>query len=245
MKLKDFFEQNPRTALGFSGGTDSSYLLYAALKYGRQVGAYYVKTPFQPQFELEDAKRLSGQLGAGLTVLEHDILSYRDIAANPQNRCYYCKRAIFGLIARHAAADGFTILIDGTNASDDEGDRPGMLALRELSVRSPLRECGITKDELRRLSREAGLFTWEKPAYACLATRIPAGEEITAQKLELVEKSERLLFEMGFSDLRVRLRGRTARLELPASQHAAAIDRWGDILAALGNFDRVELTERP
>ena len=106
------------------------------------------------------------------------------------------------------------MLLDGTNASDDAGDRPGMRALRELSVRSPLRECGLTKAEIRRLSREAGLFTWDKPAYACLSTRIRTGEEITLQKLKQTEKAEGFLFGLGFRDFRVRMVGNTAKLEL-------------------------------
>ena len=113
-----------------------------------------------------------------------------------------------------ARRDGHTLLLDGTNASDDAGDRPGMRALRELSVRSPLRECGLTKAEIRRLSREAGLFTWDKPAYACLATRIRTGEEITLQKLKQTEKAEGFLFELGFRDFRVRMVDNTAKLEL-------------------------------
>lgn len=244
MDLKAFFKENPSVALGFSGGTDSSYLLYAALKYGARVGAYFVKTAFQPQFELEDAKRLAAQLGAELTVIERDILSVPEVRKNPQTRCYYCKHAIFGMIARRAAEDGWPLIIDGTNASDDAADRPGMLALSELCVRSPLRECGITKAQVRALSKEAGLFTWNKPAYACLATRIPAGEEITAEKLSLVEHSEDSLFKMGFSDFRVRLRGASARLELPEGQHPTALKRWDEICAELSAFEDIELAVR-
>ena len=184
MTLSRFFRENPRAALGFSGGVDSAYLLYAALTAGAQVKAYYVKSPFQPRFELEDARHLAGDLHADLRELQVDVLSSPTVTANPPDRCYHCKRVIFRTIAAAAAEDGFPVLLDGTNASDDAGDRPGMRALRELSVRSPLRECGLTKAEIRRLSREAGLFTWDKPAYACLATRIRTGEEITLQKLK-------------------------------------------------------------
>ena len=106
---------------------------------------YYIKTAFQPEFEFEDAKRLCREIGAELTVLELDALSDPAVAANPADRCYHCKRNLFGTLAARALADGYTLLLDGTNASDDAGDRPGMRALRELSVRSPLRECGLTK----------------------------------------------------------------------------------------------------
>ena len=214
MDLQQFFKENPRVAIAFSGGVDSSYLLYAALRYGARVRAYYVNSAFQPRFELEDARRLAGDLHADLRELQVDVLSSPTVTANPPDRCYHCKRVIFRTIAAAAAEDGFPVLLDGTNASDDAGDRPGMRALRELSVRSPLRECGLTKAEIRRLSREAGLFTWDKPAYACLATRIRAGEEITLQKLKQTEKAEGFLFGLGFRDFRVRMVGNTAKLEL-------------------------------
>jgi len=218
MTLSDFFTQNPRVALAFSGGVDSAYLLWAAKHHGAQVHAYYVKSPFQPQFELDDARRLAGQLDVPITVLPLDVLSCEQIAANPANRCYFCKKRIFSAILSAAAADGFSLLLDGTNASDAEDDRPGMKALRELQVRSPLRECGLTKDDVRRLSKEAGLFTWDKPAYACLATRIPAGEVITEKKLQATERAEQYLFSLGFSDFRIRMYHGDARLQLPAHQ---------------------------
>ena len=218
MTLEEFFTQNPRPALAFSGGVDSAYLLYAAHRAGAEVRAYYVSSAFQPQFELEDAKRLAGSLSVPLTVLSVDILSNRTVTANPSDRCYHCKKAIFSAILAAAEADGHTPVLDGTNASDQVSDRPGMRALRELGVRSPLRECGLTKPEVRRLSREAGLFTWDKPAYACLATRIPTGTAITRANLEQTERAERFLAGLGFTDFRVRLLGGAAKLQLPVSQ---------------------------
>ncbi len=181
MTLETFFREVPRAAVAFSGGTDSAFLLWAAKKQGCQIQAYYIHTAFQPRFELEDARRLAGELGIPMQVIDMDILGVPEAAQNGPRRCYYCKRALFTRLREQAAKDGYTVLLDGTNASDDAGDRPGMQALRELRVRSPLRECGITKDMVRSLSREAGLFTWEKPAYACLATRIPTGTEITRE----------------------------------------------------------------
>ena len=183
MTLEEFFRDNPRAALAFSGGTDSAFLLWAAARYGAQVRAYFVKTSFQPAFELRDAERLARELSMPMTVVEGDILAVPGAAENGPERCYHCKRALFTRLTEAARADGFSLLIDGTNASDDAGDRPGMRALRELSVCSPLRECGLTKEEVRRLSREAGLFTWNKPAYACLATRIPTGTRISRETL--------------------------------------------------------------
>lgn len=233
MTLEAFFKENPKTALAFSGGVDSSYLLCAAMQAGAEVRAYYVKTVFQPEFEYEDAMRLAKQLGVEVTVLRLDALCDPQVTANPANRCYYCKRNIFGSIWRAARADGFSVLLDGTNASDQADDRPGMKALRELKVRSPLREAGLTKAMIREKSRLAGLFTWDKPAYACLATRIPTGETITEEKLTRTEWAESYLMGLGFSDLRVRLLGSCARVQLPKEQQEAFLDRREEILAVL------------
>lgn len=246
--LDDFFRCCPRVALAFSGGTDSAYLLYAAQAAGAEVRAYFLKTPLQPAFELADAHRLAEKLDVSMTVLEVDILKNTSVSANPPDRCYHCKMTLFTGLCCRAAADGFPLVIDGTNASDDAGDRPGMRALRELGVRSPLRECGITKTEVRRLSREAGLFTWDKPAYACLATRIPAGEAITAEKLARVEGAEAALTEMGFRDFRVRLLGDCARLQLPAAYMAEAISRREELRNALAPWFKavlLDLRDRP
>ena len=233
MDLVSFFKEYPVAALGFSGGVDSSYLLYSAMHYGAKIKAYYVRTAFQPQFELDDAVRLAKQLGADMAVIETDVLSVPRVAENPPDRCYYCKTAIFSLIRQHAADDGYHLLIDGTNASDDAGDRPGILALQELSIRSPLKECGLRKSDIRRLSREAGLFTWNKPAYACLATRIPAGTVITEADLHRIEHAEDSLFAMGFTDFRVRMTGRSAKIQLPASQMPMAIEKQTEIMEQL------------
>lgn len=243
MDLSGFFAEHPKAALAFSGGVDSAYLLYAAKAAGADVRAYYVNSAFQPRFELADAKRLCGELSADLTVLTADVLACGAVRENPTDRCYHCKKNLFTTIAAAAAADGYGMLIDGTNASDEEGDRPGMRALRELSVRSPLRECGLTKGEIRRLSEEAGLFTWEKPAYACLATRIPAGEEITAEKLRSTEAAEDYLFSLGFRDFRVRRFGGAARLQFPARQLAEAIEKREEIVGELKQYYQAVLLD--
>lgn len=243
MDLPAFFKENPKAAVAFSGGTDSAYLLYAAEAAGADVWAYYVKSAFQPQFELEDAKRLCAKLDVELKILTVDVLADKAVRENPADRCYHCKKLIFTTIAEAAEADGFALLLDGTNASDEEGDRPGMRALRELSVRSPLRECGLTKSEIRRLSKEAGLFTWEKPAYACLATRIPTGEEITAEKLESTEAAEDFLFSLGFTDFRVRRFGEAARLQFPASQMEKVLERREEIVRELKRYYKMVLLD--
>lgn len=236
MTLHEFFQTNPKVALAFSGGVDSAYLLYAALSCGAQVRAYYVKSAFQPQFELDDAIRLATELGADMRVLDVDVLRDPQITGNPADRCYYCKNSIFKAILEAAAEDGFSVLMDGTNASDDAGDRPGMRALRELEVRSPLREYGLTKAEVRQLSKEAGLFTWNKPAYACLATRIPTGEGITKEKLQRTEQAEDYLFSAGFTDFRVRMMGGAARIQVPEHQLPLLLNKRQELLSEFKKY---------
>ena len=244
--LKAFFAAHPKLALAFSGGVDSSYLLYAALASGVDVKPYYASTQFQPAFELEDAKRLCRELGADLTVLPYDVLRHEEVASNPTDRCYRCKHVLFGELIKAAAADGYHELMDGTNASDDAGDRPGMKALREKGVFSPLRLSGIPKDKIRALSKAAGLFTWDKPAYACLATRVPAGVAIDGETLAKVERAEGALFDLGFTDFRVRVQGGAAKLQMPEAQFPLAAARAGAIRAALGpNFSDILLDLKP
>ena len=233
MTLEQFFQENPRCALGFSGGVDSAYLLYAGVRAGADIRPYFIKTAFQPAFELADAQKLAAGLGVEVTVLELDALADPRVAANPADRCYFCKQNLFRTLKERAVADGYPVLLDGTNASDEAGDRPGMRALAELSVRSPLRECGLTKAEIRARSREAGLFTWDKPAYACLATRVPAGEAITAETLARVEGAEDALFRLGYTDFRVRVFHSAARLQLPRGQMERAVREAEELRQAL------------
>lgn len=236
MNLKEFFEENRKAAIAFSGGVDSAYLIYAAQRYGVEVKAYYVRSAFQPEFEWRDALRLSIELNVEMKVLSVNILENRDVTSNPYNRCYYCKKIIFSEIIKAALEDGFSLILDGTNASDEESDRPGMQAIRELKVRSPLRECGLAKKEIRKLSQEAGLFTWDKPAYACLATRIPTGCEITKEMLFKTEQAEEALFRLGFTDFRVRMLGDIARLQVPADQFGKVLEQKERIIAELKKY---------
>ncbi len=242
LTLREFFEEHPRVAIAFSGGVDSAYLLYAAKKYAKEIKAYYVKSEFQPQFEQDDALRLAEEIGADMKVISLSVLANREICANPGNRCYYCKKTIFSTITSATKEDGFDVLLDGTNASDDVADRPGTKALAELSVLSPLRECGFTKAEIRTLSKEAGLFTWDKPAYACLATRIPTGEEITAEKLAAIEASENYLFSLGFTDFRIRTQNGNAKIQIKEEQMPLFLQNRKDIFDKLKeNYDSVVL----
>lgn len=233
MNIKEFFTEHNRTALAFSGGVDSSYLLYAGIESGADVCAYYVRTEFQPQFEYDDAMRMAEMLGARIKVIELSVLDCPEISANDAKRCYYCKKRIFSAICNAAACDGYSEILDGTNASDDISDRPGFASLQELSVLSPLRDCGLTKDEIRKLSRDAGLFTWNKPAYACLATRTAVYEKLTAEKLKKTEEAEEVLSGLGFVDFRVRNSDGNARLEIRKEQFGLLFDNVGQIMEKL------------
>ena len=226
--------QFPRVGVAFSGGVDSSYLLYAAKAAGCDARAYFIKSQFQPQFELDDAVRLADTIGVPLTVGTCDALCDPNVANNPPDRCYYCKNAIVSKLWELARTDGIEVLCDGSNADDDDSDRPGMRALREQGVLSPLRDCGLTKADIRRLSKQAGLFTHDKPSYACLATRIPTNTVITEELLYKIERAESALFGMGFSDFRVRLIPPDgAKLQMPAAQWDLAAARRAEILTAL------------
>lgn len=244
--LKNYLKNIPKAALAFSGGVDSSYLLYAAKACGVDVHAYYVHAQFQPEFELNDAKRLVKELEANMTVLPVDVLANEMVKNNPTDRCYYCKRLIFKTILNQAITDGYTVLMDGSNASDDTNDRPGMRALVELQVLSPLREAGMTKQQVRDYSKKAELFTWDKPAYACLATRIPTGTPISNELLEKIEKAENVLSQMGFTDFRARVLGDIAKLQLPAQQIPIAAQKHTELVEALAPwFNDVLLDLKP
>lgn len=245
MTLNEFFKLNPRAGIAFSGGADSAYLLGEAVRLGAEVTAYCVHSEFQPDFEIDDAIRVAGHLKAELKILEISILGDDVITANPPDRCYHCKKRIMGAIKEAAASDGYELLLDGTNASDDADDRPGMRALAEFGIRSPLRECGITKEEVRKGAREAGLDIWDKPSYACLATRVPEGELITQAKLRGAEKAESLMMAMGFRDFRVRWRGHDGLVQVKADQCEEALARQHEIETALGRYyDHVEIDEK-
>ena len=260
MQLQEYFDDHKKIGVAFSGGVDSSFLLYAAKAAGCKVHAYYAKSQFQPQFELNDAKRLADMLDVPLTVETLDVLGgstpdvqtpteidqsppYGIVAMNTPERCYYCKKMIMTKLMLLARADGFECLCDGTNADDNFGDRPGMRAISELGIESPLRVCRLTKTEIRRLSKEAGLFTYDKPAYACLATRIPTGTEITQAIVSKIERAENAMFSMKFFDFRVRfIPPGAAKIQLPEAQWDKAALLRSEILAKLQNdFDGVVL----
>ena len=236
MNLKDFFTEHQNVAVAFSGGVDSAYLLYAAKKYAEKVCAYYVKSDFQPEFEFDDAIKLAKELDVEIKIIHLDILSVPGVKENSANRCYYCKKAILSSIITEAEKDGFRILADGTNASDDENERPGVKALRELSVCSPLRDSGLSKADIIKLSKEAGLFTWNKPAYACLATRVATGEELTIEKLSATESAEDYLRSLEFTDFRIRLKEGVGKIQINEAQIMPFIENRKRILEFLKKY---------
>ena len=213
-RLRQTLERIPRPALAFSGGTDSVYLLYACSRLGIDVAPYFVKGAFQTDEELERARTMAVEFGYNLRVLRIDPLSIGEIVRNDELRCYHCKKAVFKLITDTAQADGRKVVMDGTNASDDADSRPGMRATSEMGILSPLRDSGLTKEDVRNLSREAGLPTWDMPSDSCLATRIPTGTVITAPLLERTYKAEREIRDLGFRGIRVRTVSNSARLEI-------------------------------
>lgn len=204
-----------KTAIAFSGGVDSTFLLktaYDAL--GDDVLAIIGKTVSVPNREYLEAVSFCRSLGVQHTVIGIDQMSIEGFADNPPERCYLCKKALFAAFLKEAASRGFSFVAEGSNM-DDLGDyRPGLKALSELGIRSPLREADLTKVDVRALSRELDLPTWNKPSFACLATRIPCGEEITEEKLHMVEEAEECLFDLGFTQVRVRHHGEIARIEV-------------------------------
>ncbi|MBE6965851.1 MAG: ATP-dependent sacrificial sulfur transferase LarE [Ruminococcaceae bacterium] len=214
MTLAQFFSEHKNVGIALSGGVDSIYLMYSAVSCGADVRAYFAKTEFQPESELCDAAEAAERLSVPLRVIEFSVLEDENIVKNGEDRCYFCKRGMMDRIAAAANEDGCEIICDGTNASDDVSERPGFRALGEFSVVSPLRICGMTKEEIRNSARDAGIRVWDKPSYSCLATRIKQGEKITQEKIARVNEAEKELFSLGFSNFRVRLGTDEAKLEL-------------------------------
>ena len=243
--LRAFFEENPRVLLALSGGTDSSYLLFAAVASGADVVAYTGKGPFQPDFETEDALSLAKALRVRHSMVRADPLSDTGISANGPDTCYLCKRMLFGKLREIADNEG-RCLIDATNASDDPSSRPGMRALDELGVVSPLRICGITKADVRRLSRESGLPSADMPSNSCLATRIATGTPITAEALERVERSEDELRGLGFSGFRVRDRGDRCILEIQDHDKTVLDNNITEVESILNKYySKISYGQRP
>nr|WP_073255950.1 ATP-dependent sacrificial sulfur transferase LarE [Caldanaerovirga acetigignens] len=219
-KLKDMIKNLGRVIVAFSGGVDSTFLLKVCLDVlGKEnVLAVTARSSTYPARELEEAKELAKSFGANHEIIVSEELEVPGFSENPPERCYYCKKELFGQLVKIASERGFNFVLDGSNA-DDAGDfRPGMKAKDELGVKSPLKEAGLTKAEIRTLSQKMGLPTWNKPSFACLASRFPYGERITEEKLNRVGRAEDLLSELGFVQYRVRSHGDLARIEVSSEE---------------------------
>lgn len=219
-KLVGIIRSLESAAVAFSGGVDSSFLCRAAADaLGDKAIAITVVSPMLPKSEIECAQRVATRVGIAHYFVDSPEIE-DDVAANPRDRCYHCKKTEFGNIINAAKAYGAKAVLDGSNMDDLSDYRPGLKALEELKISSPLREAGLTKNEIRELSRRFDLPTWDKPAFACLASRIPYGERIDRAKLERIEKSEDCLREFGFRQFRVRSHGDMARIEVaPEERH--------------------------
>jgi len=214
-RLKEIIRDCERTVVAFSGGVDSTFLLSVADEVlGEDVLAVTVVSSFMPGHEKKEASEIARLIGARHEIVaidENDIEGFTD---NPVDRCYICKKFLFSQVLAIAEAAGVACVMDASNA-DDTGDyRPGLKALKELGIRSPLMEAGLTKDEIRELSKVRNLPSWDKPAMACLATRIPYGEKITKEKLRQIDEAEEFLRSLGYDNCRVRHHGKLARIEV-------------------------------
>lgn len=210
-------------AVAFSGGVDSTFLLRAAKEsLGNRVAAVTVVSPYIPAWEVKEAKEIVSKIGVKHIVINVPIID--EIKYNPEDRCYLCKKAVFKKIREAAEREGIQYVIDGTNFDDTKDYRPGLRALQELGIKSPLLENELTKAEIRRLSRELELPTWDKPAYACLLSRIPYNREITEDELNRIEDAEVYLMSKGFKAVRVRSHGDIARIEVPREDRKKFFD---------------------
>jgi len=214
-RLKSLIGSYGSLAVAFSGGVDSSFLLKVASGIiGDNLLAITVNAQVCPAEEAGLAAKFCRDNGIRHMIIDFDVMQVEGFASNPENRCYICKRALFGKIKEAALREGIGIIAEGTNSDDANDYRPGIKALEEMGMASPLKEVGLTKKEIRELSREMGLCTWNNPAHACLASRIPYGEEITTEKLKMVDEAEEYLREEGVGQVRVRIHDRMARIEV-------------------------------
>ncbi len=220
-ELIRYLGEKESLAVAFSGGVDSAFLLAAAKEaLGERVTAVTVKSCFFPTQELSEAEAFCEERGILHVIVEVDALGIEGIGENPPNRCYICKRAMFTKIIEAAAENGIACVAEASNLDDNNDYRPGLLAVEELGVESPLRAVGFYKREIRACSKELGLPTWEKPALACLASRFVYGETLTAERLRMVEAAERFFRDAGFGQVRVRVHGTLARVEVAAEDFA-------------------------
>lgn len=223
--LKDYLQSLGSVAVAYSGGVDSTFLLKVAHEVlGDRVVAVTARSASFPQREYREAQNFAAQNGIRHVSLESEELEVEGFAANPLNRCYLCKKELFVKIKELAARNQLEFVAEGSNLDDNGDYRPGLQAVAELGVVSPLREAGLTKAEIRELSRQMDLPTWDKPSFACLASRFPYGETITREKLAMVDRAEQFLLDRGFKQVRVRHHGTIARIEVLPEDFARLVE---------------------
>lgn len=223
--------------VAFSGGVDSTLLLKIAVDTGKKVHAVMFKTQLHPCNEEEEARKLAAEIGAELTVMEIDEFSNPEILKNPVDRCYICKHMLFTKLKDFAKENGYHVIIDGTNADDHKEYRPGIKALSELAIVSPLAELGITKSEIRSYAKELGITVHNKPSAPCMATRFPYDTEITREMLDKVENAENFLKELGMKVCRLRIHGDIARIEVNEADFEVVIRNKDIIVNYLKTLD--------
>jgi uncharacterized protein len=216
IKLKEIFRSMQKVVVAYSGGVDSTLLLRAAKEsLGKEnTVAVTALSPLYPDRELAEAKGMAQEMGVKHILIESNELEIEGFSKNPLNRCYLCKKELFEEIQNLARKEAISFVVEGSTLDDERDHRPGRKAIQELGIRSPLQEARFTKEDVRELSRTLGLPTWDKPSFACLASRFPYGEEITPEGLRMVDEAENFLFSLGFKQVRVRHYQNLARIEV-------------------------------